>query len=46
MKFSAILCLSGYKYAIMSYGKAADILEYNSVSSEEWFPKFRRIVLF
>jgi len=30
----------------MNYDTAADILEYNNVSFDEWYPIFRRIVLF
>jgi hypothetical protein len=30
----------------MNYDTAADILEYNTVSLDEWFPILRRIVLF
>jgi len=35
VKFSAIPCLSGYKYASMKYDKAADVLKYNPVSLDE-----------
>jgi hypothetical protein len=30
----------------MNYDTAADILKYNTVSLDEWFPMLRRIILF